>query len=173
MRQSLNEIQTSRIRRTATCALAALIALTAPAAAAPKRPGPIKGSYAVRLTMDVTQLASNIARATPLRPAACTSVNPKSTDRHDLRIPAAGRLKVLLIGPTGQLDDWDLFLVGESGEDLAESASAPTSLAGTGARESVAVVLGTGQTVSIVVCNVLGEAIESKGTVDYLFTYST
>lgn len=80
--------------------------------------------------------------------------------------PASGTLSVRLEGLSG---DWDLYVVGRSGDALGGSDAAQV-LYGAEGRERVAVPLARHQRVQMVACNWLGEP---QVTVDFGFVAKT
>ena len=142
-----------RIRTAAAASLALVVATGAlvPAVAAPPKPKPIKGSYGVGpLTPDPTPIALG---------EVCAPATPSAIDKRQLKIPAAGTLKVDL-DFTG---DWALGLRDAKGARLAESDGGTPET-----DESMQVKFKKATTVTIEACNFAGAP---TATVSYLFTY--
>ncbi len=115
-----------------------------------------EGSYKVSLQPDPTPNALNAAGMD-----SCQTINPNAADRHDLVVPLAGKLKVVLDSPdpTGRgLTDWDLWVLDKDGNVLAEAATGSS-------HEEANLVLKTAKTpITIAVCNLAGT---QDGTVEY------
>ena len=150
----------------AVLTVAAVTALPAHAATKPK-PKPIKGSYAVTKYPDPTpELFGQIDKS------QC-GLLPTGTDNHAFKIPAAGKLKVVLdspdptgtpsAGPLGSVGtDWDLYLLDSEGAVIDSSHS------GTSHEETTDKFKKAGK-ITIQVCNLVGEP---NATVSYTFTYA-
>ena len=132
----------------AVAALGAGAFVPASAATAPK----FAGGYKVTLQPDPTLEAAL---------GACEGVNPDSVDSRDIKVPVAGKLKVVLDSAdfTGRnLTDWDLYLLDpKTGAELGSSHGASS-------HEEATITLKAARTVTIVVCNLIGS---EEGTVDY------
>jgi len=126
-----------------------------PADAKPK-PKPIKGTYTVTLPPDPTGNVGTVG---------CAGMLPVSEDRHELKIPAKGTLKVHLSGddPAGVgAFDWDLAILDA---DMAPMSSSVSS----GSEEETFDKLRKKQTVYIQSCNLAGLP---NATITYTFTYA-
>jgi hypothetical protein len=142
------------LRRIVPLAAVAVVAAGAflPAQAAPKK---FAGSYQLTLMPDPSPNAFVEAGM-----ANCQNLNPQAVDKHDLAVPRAGRLTVVLDSPdpTGKgVTDWDLYVVDKDGETIADSSG------GTSHEEAV-FKLKAKQTVTVVACNLAGQP---NGTVTY------
>ena len=133
--------------------LVSTLAVAGLAAAPAHASGVVKGSYDVTLMPDPTLEVG----------AACEAVNPSAVDNHQLKVPGAGTLSVVLDSPdptgTGSTD-WDLYVLDADGS--VNSASD-----GGSSHEEAATKFKKAATVTIQVCN-LGGAPD--GTVTYVFT---
>jgi hypothetical protein len=124
-------------------------------AAAPAHAGgkPIKGSYDVTLLPDPSLQVSEV----------CEALNPSSVDNHELKVPGAGTLAVILDSPdptgTGNTD-WDLYVLDADG-------AVNTSSDGGTSHEEATTKFKRAATVTIQVCNLNGAP---NGTVSYVFT---
>jgi hypothetical protein len=122
-------------------------------AAAPAQAGGkvLKGSYAVTLLPDPSLEVAD----------ACTGVSPAATDSHQLTIPSAGVLSVVLDAPDpAGAGDWDLCVLDADGTVASMSS-------GDSAHEETSVKYKKGQQVTIQACNLAGAP---NGTVSYTFT---
>jgi len=145
------------MRRSAVVGLSLLVAAgvsAVPAEAAKKKP--IKGSYTVQLPPDPT---GNVGTT------GCAGLVPVSEDRHELKLPAKGILKVHLSGEdpanTQQLD-WDLAILDADQAPISSSTSA-------GSEEETVDKIRKKQTVYIQACNLAGLP---NATITYLFTFA-
>lgn len=132
-------------------AVAALAAGTFTPATAATKPK-FAGGYTVTLQPDPTLEAAL---------GACEGVNPNAVDKRDVKVPVAGKLKVVLDSAdfTGRsLTDWDLYLL-----DPATGAELGSSHGGT-SHEEANITLKAARTVTIVTCNLIGS---EEGKVDY------
>jgi hypothetical protein len=149
------------MRRPAVVGLALLVAagVAALPADAATRKKPIKGSYALTLVPDPTGEAASVVGE------GCVGVNPAGQDRHTFKVPAKGRLAVVLDSPdpTGAgVTDWDLYVL--DGDDaIVASSHGGTS------HEETSMKLKKKQNLTFWVCNLAGQP---NGTVRYLFTYA-
>ena len=149
----------------AVALLAAAAVTTVPAHAATKpKPKPIKGSYTVTLVPDPTPNATNT-----IGKDGCTGVSPKGVDNHAFKVPAAGKLNVVLDSPdpTGAPGglagtDWDLYLLDSDGI-IVDSSHGGTS------HEETVDKFKKAQKLTIQVCNLAGQP---DATVTYTFTYA-
>jgi hypothetical protein len=146
------------MRRPVIVGLALLVGagVAAVPADAAKKPKPIKGSYTVNLPPDPT---GNVGTE------GCAGLLPVSEDRHELKLPARGTLKVHLSGEdpagTGALD-WDLALLDA---DMAPVSSSTSE----GSEEETFDKIRKKQTVYIQACNLAGLP---SATITYLFTFA-
>lgn len=145
------------MRRPVIVGLALLVAAgvaAVPAEAAKRKP--IKGSYEVMLPPDPT---GNVGTE------GCAGLLPVSEDRHELKLPARGTLKVHLSGEdpaaTGALD-WDLALLDA---DMAPVSSSTSE----GSEEETFNKIRKKQTVYIQACNLAGLP---HATITYTFTFA-
>jgi hypothetical protein len=143
-----------KLRRIVPLVAVAVLAAGAfmPAQAAPKK---FAGSYSVTLLPDPTPNAFHAAGM-----GNCFNVNPAAVDRHDLNVPAKGRVSIVLDSPdptgTGNTD-WDMYVTDKSGESLGEGTGGTS-------HEEVSFKLKTAQTITVAVCNLAGQP---SGTVTY------
>lgn len=132
-----------------------------PADAAVHKKKPIHGAYDVSLppdpTLEVTGVGAPVPQVTPV----CEAVNPLSYNNHPFTVPGAGKLEVNLQGSSLPQADWDLYLLDSSGAVIAASHG-PT------ATEAALVKFKSKDTVTIRVCNLIGDL---SGHVDYTFTW--
>lgn len=143
------------MNRTAVLTLVALTATTvaAPAAIAGPKPKPITKTYTATAPVpDPTNAAGGYS--------VCAQNVPQSFHIEEVKIPAAGTLKVEL---TDYQVDWDLLLMDAKDVELAGSGSG-----GVGEPEAVQVKFKKPGVVQIVACNWSGGP---TGTVTYTFTY--
>lgn len=151
----------SRRSLVAVTLIAAAAVTTVPASAAKAKPKPIRVSYTVTLLPDPTPNATNT-----IGKEGC-GVLPQGQDKHAVKIPAAGKLKVVLDSPnpTGNGTagtDWDLYVLDSDGTVL-DSSHGGTS------HEETEDKFKKKSAVTIWVCNLAGEP---SGTVTYTFTYA-
>ncbi len=140
--------------RTAPLVLVALAvgAVAAPPSLAAAKAKPVTKTYtATAAVPDPTNAAGGYS--------VCAQRVPGSFDLKQVKLPAAGRLKIEL---TNYQVDWDLLLMDADKEQLGESGSG-----GVGGPEVIEVKLKKAATVSIVACNWSGGP---TGTVTYTFT---
>jgi hypothetical protein len=129
--------------------LAAAGLAAAPAHAA----GVVKGSYDVTLLPDPTLEVGEV----------CEAVNPQSVDNHELKVPGAGTLAVVLDSPdpTGTGNSvWDLYVLDADGS-VNCAADGGTS------HEEATAKFKRAATETIQVCNLAGAP---SGTISYTFT---
>jgi hypothetical protein len=145
---------------------AAVTAVPAHAATKPK-PKPIRGSYAVSLPPDVTTDAFSSTGAKNPTGAQCGLLTA-STNSHPFKVPAAGKLKVVLDSPnplpvgTPLGPDWDLHIIDADGSELDASTS-------TTSHEETNDKFKKSDHITIEVCNITGQP---SATVTYTFTYA-
>ena len=129
----------------------------APAQATTRKP--LKKTYAVRLvaTPDATE------------ETACSGPTRNNVNMHVEQIKVAGRgtLRVKITGFTG---DWDTSLYNTAGKQLTQGGgtNTPDTLTNTAPTETLFYRAGSGQTLSLRVCNQLGSP---DATVSYTYTY--
>lgn len=134
---------------------------TVPAYAAKAKPKPVHVTYAVTLLPDPSPNATNTVGK-----EGC-GVVPQAQDKHTVKIPAAGKLQVVLDSPnpTGNSTastDWDLYLLDSDGL-IIDSSHGGT------AHEETVDKFKKKDAVTVWVCNLAGEP---SGTVTYTFTYA-
>jgi hypothetical protein len=147
-----------QIRRVA--AVTGLVVLAAgayaPATAATKKP--FSGKYDVTLLPDPSPNAFVLAGKD-----GCFNLNPAAVDKHDLAVPRAGRLELVLdsADPTGTgQTDWDMYVFAKDGELLADASGATS-------HEETSIKFKAATPVTVVVCNLAGAP---SGTVSYKLT---
>jgi hypothetical protein len=157
----------SRRPLVAVALLTAAAVSTAPAHAATK-PRPLKGSYNVTLLPDPTPNVTNTVGKD-----GCTGLSPEGVNSHSFKVPAAGKLHVVLdsadptgtpsAGPAGSVGtDWDLYVLDSDGV-IVDGSHGGTS------HEETTDKFKKAQQLSIQVCNLAGEP---NATVSFTFTYA-
>lgn len=143
-----------RLRPVLAVSTAALVVAGsfAPVLAAPPKPKPkpITESY---------EVGPLLPDPTPILGDVCTPTLPTARDSRDIKIPAAGTLKVDI----EFVGDWALGLRDSKGSQIASSDGATPETP-----ESMLVKLKKAQTVTIDACNFAGAP---TATVTYTFTY--
>jgi hypothetical protein len=142
------------MNRPAVLALAILAAGSAAAPMAQAAPKPVKKTYTATAPMpDPTNFAGQGY-------SVCAQNVPQSFHTEEFKVPAAGTVKVELVGYQG---DWDLLLMDGKDQEMAYGGAIEP-----GAPEIAQVKFKKAAVVKIVACNWAGGP---TGQVTYTFTY--